>query len=137
MFFTVGKSPNLMANPHQQSLIMNETNIARYFARLLKPGYDSLDILQATEIDALVDLAPAILHGSVKERDAVLKTVNNKLGPKTWLVGNEMSLADIVLWSSVLQSKHNFSGFQNIQNWIKTCNQHPAFQCALGLMNLN
>ena len=132
MFIPAKSGPSLVVNPQVQSVIVGEANIARYLARLLKPAYDSgTDIATATEIDQFVDMSYPLTWGSAKEKAAVLKTLNAKLGKAEWLVGSTLSLADISLWSAIQQSGQAEGVSANIKKWLANCNQHPAFQSAL------
>ncbi|XP_013407676.1 aminoacyl tRNA synthase complex-interacting multifunctional protein 2 [Lingula anatina] len=132
----VNHGPELMVNPHKQSPVQGEGNMARYLARLLSPGYDSVDPITATEIDVFVDIATnQLLHGNSKEKAAALRGLNSKLGSSSWLVGSDLSLADIVVWSALQQTGQAGGAPANVQKWIKACNNNFAFKLALSVMS--
>ena len=119
-----------MVSPHNQTVIEGEANVARYLARLLTPCYEE-NISQACEIDSWLDMSYQLSSGNKKEKAAVLKAMNGKLGQSSWLVGNELSLADIVLWSGIQQQKEANSAPNNVKKWLQNCSNHAAFQAAL------
>ncbi|ELU16049.1 hypothetical protein CAPTEDRAFT_114851, partial [Capitella teleta] len=120
---------SLMVAPSKQTPIQGEASVCRYLSRLLKTPYDAGSIEQATEIDALLDLCQLLRKGSNKERAAALRTMNGKLGKSDWLVGNAVSLADVVLWSAVVQSSQDTPA--NVKKWIDRCSTQEAFKFAL------
>ena len=123
-----------MVSPGLQTAIEGEANVARYLARLLTPAYDSVDIHTLMEIDNHLDNARQLIHGKDKEKAAVIKTLNATLGKSKWLVGDSCTLADIVLWSAIQQSKQVSSAPGIVKKWIESCNQQSAFQLALRML---
>jgi aminoacyl tRNA synthase complex-interacting multifunctional protein 2 len=121
---------SMMLSPNIQTAVYGEANIARYLSRLINPSYDSMDIISATEIDNWLDLATQIIHGNNKERAAVLRTLNARLGKCSWLVGSELSLADIMLWSALQQNKMTQAVPSNVKKWLEACNQQTTFKRA-------
>ena len=132
LLFTVKNGANIMVNPGSQLTIHGEANVARYLARLLTPAYDSGDITKATEIDYYVDMATQLAHGKDKEKASVIRTLNAKLGKSnTWLVGDKLSLADVVLWSAMHQGNQVTTASGNVKWWLDACHQNVAFQSAM------
>ncbi|XP_071965255.1 aminoacyl tRNA synthase complex-interacting multifunctional protein 2-like [Antedon mediterranea] len=124
----------MVINPNSQTPIQGEANVGRYLARLLNPAYDADDIIRATEIDNWIDLATnSFLNGSSRDRTAAIKTLNSHLGKQDWLMGDEVSLADIMMWSMLHQSGQEVEN-ANIQKWNKACGVHPLFDKAQGLL---
>ncbi|XP_067129501.1 aminoacyl tRNA synthase complex-interacting multifunctional protein 2 [Centruroides vittatus] len=125
---TVGKDPEMMISPIMQAAIKGEINIARYLARLLTPSYDSGDAVSVTEIDNWLDMAhSSILHGNNKERQYILKTMNSCLGKQDFLVGESMTVADIVMWSALCQTKLTTGLSTNINKWWNYLNSCEPF----------
>lgn len=120
-------SPVLKVNSSQQTPIVGECNIARYMARLLSPSYDSKDAVTSTQIDALIDLADGQLSNDAIQKGNFLKTISGHLGKSQWLLGENLTVADIVLWSALHQSKLIGKAPDNIKRWIDSCNHHPDF----------
>ena len=135
LLFAVKHGASIMVNPGSQLSIQGEANVARYLARLLVPAYDSGDITTATEIDYYVDMATPLAHGKDKEKASVIKTLNAKLGKfNTWLVGDKLSLADIVLWSAMHQGNQATTAPGNVKRWLDGCHQIVAFQSAMKVL---
>lgn len=101
----------------------------RYLGRLLDPSYESLGPVEATEVDHWLDQAHhGLLHGKNKERQAVLKALNAQLGNSPYVLGSSPSLADIALWSAVLQLDLLSGAPSNVKRWMKTLNEDPKFK---------
>lgn len=127
--FVEENSPSMMVDPHKQSLVVGEANIARYLARLFMPAYDSSDPIQATLTDTWLDLAThQLLQGNSKEKAAAVRNLNSRLGKSDWLVGSSVSLADIVVWSALQQVGLALNAPANVQKWIRACHNLPEFQ---------
>ena len=126
--------PVMMISPSSQTPIYGEASIARHLARLLRPAYDSAGADVATRIDGWVDLSRTLTDGNSKERVAVMRNLNSTLGKSDWLVGGQLSLADIVMWSAVQRSKQGQSATGNVKKWLDACNTNAAFQLALTLV---
>lgn len=120
-------SPVLRVNPSQQTPIIGECNIARYMARLLSPSYDAKDAATSTQIDMLVDLADGQLSTDAIQKGNFLKTISGHLGKSQWVLGESLTVADIVLWSALHQSKLVGQAPDNVTRWIDSCNCHPDF----------
>ncbi|NXK80500.1 AIMP2 protein, partial [Amazona guildingii] len=112
--------------------IEGEGNIARFLFSLLGHNYNAVT---STLIDSWVDTAFFQLReGNSKEKGAVLRSMNAALGKAAWLVGNELTIADIVAWS-VLQQTGSASGAPaNVQKWMKSCENLPPFSSILSLL---
>lgn|SRR6218665_143780 len=125
-------SPVLKVNPSEQTPIIGECNIARYLSRLLSPGaYDSSDPVTSTQIDGLIDLADAQLSNDGAQKANFVKAISTQLGKSQWMLGGEnLTLADIVLWSAVHQLKQASRAPDNIKRWLDACNQLPEFALA-------
>ena len=124
----------MMVSPSSQTPVHGEASIARHLARLLRPSYDSVGADVATRIDAWVDLARTLVDGNAKERLAVMRNLNGALGRSDWLVGGELSLADVAMWAAVQRSKQGGSATGNVKKWLDACNTNAAFQLALTLV---
>lgn len=113
------KDHEMMIDPINQGIIEGEVNIARYIARLLNFNYET-DAILSTQIDEWLEIAhSSIIHGGNKERQSALKSLNCHLGKATYLVGNSVTLADIVLWSSLVQTKLHQNLPANVTKWYK------------------
>lgn len=120
----------MMLSPNVQTRVYGEANVARYLARLLNPAYDAVDVVTAAEIDHWLDQATQVIHGNNKERAAVLRMINARLGKHPWLVGSDLTLADIVMWSGLQQCKMTQAIPGNVKRWLDVCSQQTVFQHA-------
>ena len=132
---SVESGPVMMISPKSQTAIYGEASIARHLARLLSPSYDSAGIDVATRIDSWVDLATTLANGNNKEKAAVVRNLNSTLGKSDWLVGGQLTVADVMMWSALQQSKQAESATGNVKKWVESCNSNSAFQLALTLVN--
>lgn len=123
--------PSLMVEPNRQSAVCGEANIARYLARLLSPCYDDVnaaDIVTATQIDVLLDVAASLLRCQSSQSTSMIKSLGAKLGRAPWFIGvDRPSLADIVLWSAVKQRSVGTQLTDNVRQWINRCDNLPEF----------
>lgn len=113
--------------------IEGEANVARFLFRLL--GSDPKDPLLATQVDSWLDMIfLQLAEGGNKERVAVLRSLNGALGRSTWLLGDELSLADIVCACYLLQKGQTVSSAANVQRWLQACRNLEHFHCICSLL---
>uniref|UniRef100_A0A8C6DVZ8 Aminoacyl tRNA synthase complex-interacting multifunctional protein 2 n=1 Tax=Moschus moschiferus TaxID=68415 RepID=A0A8C6DVZ8_MOSMO len=113
--------------------IEGEGNIARFLFSLFGQKQDAVKL---TLIDSWVDIAIFQLkEGSSKEKAAVFRSMNSALGKTPWLVGDELTVADVVLWS-VLRQMGGCEGTApaNVQKWMRACENLAPFHTALKLL---
>ncbi|XP_008580519.1 PREDICTED: aminoacyl tRNA synthase complex-interacting multifunctional protein 2 isoform X2 [Galeopterus variegatus] len=113
--------------------IEGEGNIARFLFSLFGQKHNAVNL---TLIDSWVDIAVFQLkEGGSKEKAAVFRSMNSALGKSPWLVGNELTVADVVLWS-VLQQMGDCSAAvpANVQRWMRSCENLAPFNTALKLL---
>lgn len=127
-----------MVSPTTQFRIEGEMNVARYLARLLSSAYDApgTDITASTEIDQWVDMGAELQTASSREKTALLKSFNSQLGKKEWLVGTEMSLADIALWGALTHGPTLDKAPANVKKWFQQCNNLELFRNVMDLLQL-
>uniref|UniRef100_A0A8C5PT32 Aminoacyl tRNA synthase complex-interacting multifunctional protein 2 n=1 Tax=Leptobrachium leishanense TaxID=445787 RepID=A0A8C5PT32_9ANUR len=112
--------------------IEGEGNIARFLFSLLGHTFNAVT---ATLIDSWVDMAIFQLReGSGKEKAAVLRTMSTDLGKSPWLVGDELTIADIVSWCAIKQAGNSTALPPNVQKWMKSCENLTPFKAALRLL---
>ncbi|XP_072453961.1 aminoacyl tRNA synthase complex-interacting multifunctional protein 2 [Notamacropus eugenii] len=112
--------------------IEGEGTIARFLFSLLGQTYDAVTL---TLIDRWIDTTFFQLkEGSSKEKAAVLRSISSALGRGPWLVGNELTVADIVTWGVLQQSGGPNSVPTDIQKWMKSCENLASFNSALKLL---
>jgi aminoacyl tRNA synthase complex-interacting multifunctional protein 2 len=124
-----------MVSPGAQTRIEGEATIARFIGRMMKPAYDVCDPVFATKVDHWLDVATnQMLRGNTKEKASAVKSLNSTLGKCDWLVGNSLTLADVVMWSAFQQGGLVESAPGNVKKWLKSCSNHAAFQMASNLL---
>lgn len=129
----VDQNCEVMVSPVLQAAIVGEVNLIRYLGRLLNPSYESGDAATATEVDHWLSLAHhGIIHGKNKEQQAVLKALNAQLGRTPYVLGSVPGLADIALWSALLQANLACGAPSNVKKWLKTLSTNPIFALPKG-----
>ncbi|XP_036990707.2 aminoacyl tRNA synthase complex-interacting multifunctional protein 2 isoform X2 [Artibeus jamaicensis] len=113
--------------------IEGEGNIARFLFSLFGQKHNALNL---TLIDSWVDAAVFQLkEGNNKEKVAVLCSMNSALGRSPWLVGNELTVADVVLWSVLRQTGGcSVPVPANVDRWMRACENLAPFSAALKLL---
>uniref|UniRef100_A0A8C8RA90 Aminoacyl tRNA synthase complex-interacting multifunctional protein 2 n=1 Tax=Pelusios castaneus TaxID=367368 RepID=A0A8C8RA90_9SAUR len=112
--------------------IEGEGNIARFLFSLFGQKHNAVT---STLIDSWIDTAIFQLkEGSNKEKAAVLRSMNTTLGKTPWLVGNELTVADIVAWCALQQTSSSNAVPSNVQKWMKSCENLAPFNSALKLL---
>ncbi|XP_077172739.1 aminoacyl tRNA synthase complex-interacting multifunctional protein 2 isoform X2 [Paroedura picta] len=112
--------------------IEGEGNIARFLFSLLSQKHNAVT---ATLTDSWVDMAIFQLkEGSNKERAAVLRSMNTALGKTPWLVGSELTVADVVSWCALWQTESANAAPANVQKWLKSCENLAPFHSTLRLL---
>ncbi|XP_054425701.1 aminoacyl tRNA synthase complex-interacting multifunctional protein 2 isoform X2 [Pteronotus mesoamericanus] len=113
--------------------IEGEGNIARFLFSLFGQKHNAVTL---TLIDSWVDAALFQLkEGNSKEKAAVLSSMNSALGKSPWLVGSELTVADVVLWSALRQTGGcGGPGPAHVQRWMRACENLAPFSTALRLL---
>ncbi|XP_039216292.1 aminoacyl tRNA synthase complex-interacting multifunctional protein 2 isoform X2 [Crotalus tigris] len=112
--------------------IEGEGNIARFLFSLLGAKHNAVT---ATLIDSWVDTALFQLQGgSNKEKAAVLRGMDATLGKTSWLVGNELTVADVVAWCALQQTGGTEAVPAHVQKWLRSCENLAPFNAALKLL---
>ena len=125
VFVTVKCGASMIVSPSKQTPVVGEVNIARYLARLLTPRYDA-DAVSATQTDTMLDHAAVLLRVNC-DTSGALKSLGQLLGRKQWFANDQLSLADIVIWSSVKQSRLATTAPDNVRQWLARCDTLPEF----------
>lgn len=113
--------------------IEGEGNIARFLFSLFGQKHSAVNL---TLIDSWVDTAIFQLkEGSSKEKAAVFGSMNSALGKSPWLVGNELTVADVVLWSVLRQAGGGSMPVPpTVQKWMRACENLAPFSTVLQLL---
>ncbi|XP_076852954.1 aminoacyl tRNA synthase complex-interacting multifunctional protein 2 isoform X2 [Brachyhypopomus gauderio] len=113
--------------------IEGEANVARFLFRLL--GAEPHDPTLATRADCWVDMGVfQLAEGGAKEQAAAVRALNAALGRSHWLLGAELSLADIVCACCVLRAGLADSAPSNVKRWLQACRNLGHFDCVYALL---
>ena len=114
--FLVGDLPCLVVSPCAHTPLTGEITIARFLCRTLLPDlYGNLTPEESANVDYWIDQA---LAGN-KERTAALKSLNVKLAKQQWILGDKMTLADVVLACCTVKENGSSSAPGNVNKWLK------------------
>ena len=111
----------MMVSPHNQTPVQGLANILRYLTREFSPSlYEGQGAQRASEIDSWVDTVNNVLlsdRSSSKEKSSVARKMNSRLGGNEYLVGDEMSLADLIgYWAVCGQGAIKLT--KNLIDWL-------------------
>ena len=127
------KLPTLLVSPHNQTPVEGVANISRYLCReyfpaLYEEGPGGAE--SASQVDSWLDLFSASLErGSAKEKSAVLRRLNSQLGSAQYLVGTQISVADMVGFCAV-SGQPNLKLPGNVKQWLKRLKMTvPGLKC--------
>lgn len=100
--------------------IQGDANITRYICRTnaeLASLYGSGDAWKAAQIDQFLDLYTASAIATIPNLASVLDT---QLSGRTYLVGDELSLADLAAWLTLKRGKQteNTDAFPYVTRWL-------------------
>ncbi|XP_005998430.1 aminoacyl tRNA synthase complex-interacting multifunctional protein 2 isoform X2 [Latimeria chalumnae] len=124
--------PQMKFSVQNMCPIEGEGNIARFLFSLLGQRHDALT---STLIDSWVDSVMFQLkEGGSKERAAVLRSLNSVLGKTPWLVGSDLTVADIVAFCALRQTGNANTAQANVQKWVKSCENLAPFNFVLKLL---
>eukprot|EP00039_Didymoeca_costata_P001446 m.52603 g.52603 ORF g.52603 m.52603 type:complete len:424 (+) comp10802_c0_seq3:108-1379(+) len=122
------EQPTVMLSPGQQVSISGDGNVCKFLARTFHPALYSEDHIIATKIDQVIDTCWTISNSkgqALKMATKELKDVNVDLGKNEFVLGSQMSLADIALYSCMAQNEEKKKG--NIKKLCEKLETIPAF----------
>lgn len=128
---TWGKDFSLKIN---NDLILNSpSSCCRYFARTSGSlNLYGITLLERTEVDHWISFA-SCMQGNDKD----FETIEKALHMATYLVGEKISAADLVLWGCLFGSdqwqskKQNSDNYVNIKRWFKLVESQPLVMKAI------
>lgn len=99
--------------------------ILRYLARVCANHlYEELGPSRATDIDRWIDTAVITLQsGNAKEKTAILRNMNSRLGKHDWLSANHLALSDIAMFTTLDGHQLVDSAQGNVKKWLKRCRE--------------
>ena len=121
----------MVVSPHNQTPVEGVANIARYLCREFCPNlYEGLGPETASQVDSWLDtVTRSLSNGTSKEKTSVLRRLNSHLGSASYLVGEGVTLADIVVYSAMC-SQDGLKPTANVKRWMKRLQLAvPALAC--------
>ena len=95
----------MMISPHNQTPVQGLANIIRYITREYCPSlYEGQGTEKASEIDSWLDTVSTVLltaKSSTKEKASIARKMNSRLGGNGYLVGDRLTLADLLAYWAV------------------------------------
>ncbi|KAJ8604532.1 hypothetical protein CTAYLR_000966 [Chrysophaeum taylorii] len=110
--------------------LFGDAAIARFIARRAKPallggGGGGGDPWTAALVDQWVDFA--LSYPAVGDASTLAEAVDGRLGASTFLVGSELTLADIAVWAALRKSGGvRTGGGEHAERWFRLCESQPA-----------
>merc|ERR1712168_45338 len=122
------KTPSLVINPAAHVAVHGESNISRFITRLMGNLYDELSP-KVFIVDSILDIASRILYGELKDKSKAISNLEELLkgGVDRWLIAEQMTIADIVLWSAITQNIKSLKLNSNLSKWFDSCNNQHVF----------
>lgn len=117
----------MVVSPLKHVPICGESNILRYFSRLGPTEFNyefTEDPTVPTKIDSLLDVCYQLARSrTIKEKQSLIRYINGQLGKAAFLTGSSCSLADIAVWSVLLQKNctTNSDLTVNLLKWFQNC----------------
>ena len=132
------RQPTMVVSAHNQTPVEGIANISRYLCRQFCPKlYEGNGHEQAALIDSWLDaVAGTFIFGSSKEKTSIIRRLNSHLGSSQYLVGKDVSLADIVSYTVICGASGEQKLTENVKKWIKSCQSRPEFQGIPTVQNL-
>lgn len=121
-----------------EDVVFNTTNsICRYLARLSpQTNLYGRTLLEKTEVDHWLSYSIGPM-ASMSEFPNVLAYLDKVLGPVTYIAGSTVTLADIVLWSTLrannlwVMIQNDERVAPNLRRWYKFLDGQPEFKAAV------
>lgn len=122
----VGAETELVINPVRHTTIRGEANILRFLSRVgpRNLSYENgSDLNSITLLDEVLDNCQRLARTrTVKEKQALIRTLNASLGKSEWMCGQpSISVVDIAVWSVIKQSGQLASLTQALAKWMERC----------------
>lgn len=114
----VSSDCEFIVSPLNQCGIRGEVNLLRFLHRCMQPKND---IIEETKLDTILDTCHRLTHSrTVREKQAMIRSLNAALGKSDWLGGEAMNVADIAAWSAVSNCK-DMELTKNMSKWMVRC----------------
>ncbi|EER19379.1 glutamate--tRNA ligase, putative [Perkinsus marinus ATCC 50983] len=109
------------------SILNSDLSLARFIASAAPSSYGLYT--PSPQMEAWLDL----VDNTQKLGNDTLKTINDELALKTYLIGNSLTLADAAVWALIARSggASRLKPFPHVSRWWKYLEAQPAFITAM------
>eukprot|EP00794_Sanderia_malayensis_P009417 gene9417-10403_t len=128
--------PSLLICPRLQTAIRGDANIARYLCRAFSPDlFESLNEDVVCLIDHWISVATLQIRNGAFEQKALMQSMNKALACNKFLACDDLTLADIVVWSAITMTKNLAKSLTgNAKEWYLNCNMQFSQFCAKNIL---
>lgn len=114
-------------------VLWGDNAIARYFVRSGNGQLQHNDKLEESEIDQWLDLTNVVSN----DIDYCLSILENALKMRTYLVGNDISLADIGMWAAFIKNSVEIDGtsYPNVSRWYNLVGSNKVVKQSVGRLS--
>ncbi|XP_077292317.1 aaRS-interacting multifunctional protein 2 isoform X2 [Arctopsyche grandis] len=104
-------------------IICGEVNVLRYIVSAISCSFSYSEKDCFWEIDSLLDICHKLQTlKTMKERQAVIRSLGTKLGKGKWIGGfTDMSIVDVAAWSIIKQLNIESELTDNMKIWLQHC----------------
>jgi len=113
----------LMVSPLTQSVIKGEVNILRYFARVFDDEFVYENSSDLASIDCMLDTIASLPYAAPKNRPPMLRSVTSGLSKSAHVNGDDITLADLALFSYLKQGDHGKESQAEVKKWLESMNK--------------
>lgn len=108
----------MIISPLSQSVIKGEVNILRYLARVFNEEFLYERSPNLASIDNMLDTIASLPHASPRNRVPMLRTVTGGLAKTANVVGDDVTIADIALFSYLQQGDRSKEMQAEAKKWL-------------------
>jgi len=113
-----GGDCEMIISPLTQSVIRGEVNILRYLARVFNEEFLYERSPNLASIDNMLDTIASLPHASPRNRVPMLRTVTGGLAKTANVVGDDVTIADIALFSYLQQGDRSKEMQAEAKKWL-------------------
>jgi len=113
----------LMISPLTQSVIKGEVNILRYFARVFDDEFMYESSPNCAAIDCMLDTISSLPYSIPKNRPPMLRSVTTGLSKSANLTGEDITIADLALFSYLKQADQAKDLHATVKKWLDSMNK--------------
>lgn len=115
----------MISSPTMYVPIYGEVNIIRYLARVGPQDYRYEDTTYSNDIDVILDICYQLLRcQTAKSMQPLLRSLNNRLQKQKYFTGDQLSIADVAVCSSIRRMPAAAKNLtENMNKWLTRVKQ--------------